>query len=527
MSNDPKTTTEYLLTISAAHPQGVAARSLEKVPEAYSPKFHSQVPSALTIPELLSNIFLLLETGTLPKVALVSKHWHAISLPQIWRDLKPTVLPLLELFCPMIYSNDGWVGLLPHTLRALSTQLTYVIFQDFDPNASTADWEKFCSRASLVRTLVHDDGSKKNGETSLISRRAVSELSFSASAGERPFLLPKLRTLTWVAENDQTLLQLLAFVSNTVEEVQISLRGSSMHPSAPRVLFLLGDRLSAPKMACLGVETFYDEDDGIQLALGHYLKGLPTLTRIVLTGLFASPDLVQQLRLTNNLRELGINLSADNPKSFLESLTMFCPLITLLEISLSRTRHRIPWTELRSLLSLHELSDLRFRYNRAIVLSSKDIAEMGVAWPQMKTLALGGCAIAEDPGVGTPLSCLTDFAVSFPILERLVIDFSYDQALPSAEALGTNFQHLKVLGVGTSSPPEAQIAALAEFILGLCPLDIRLACYTAEEQDVFGTEEWLDDPEWKSLRQVKDLMDFAKRMRWKWDGSSGSAGGPK
>lgn len=123
----------------------------------------------------------------------------------------------------------------------------------------------------------------------------------------------------------------------------------------------------------------------------------------------------------------------------------------------------------------------------------------------------------RDPGVGTPLSCLTDFATAFPNLGTLVAEFSYDDALPAADVIWTSFKELAILGIGASRIPPTKVNAIAEFILGVCPSGVQLACYEKSVGNVFDTTKWLELPDRKTLKQAKDLMDFAKRMRTRWD----------
>lgn len=68
------------------------------------------VPPALAIPEILNMVFTFSQRSALPSAALACRHWHVVSLPQIWIDLN-SLLPLMELFCPMVYGDDGWVSL--------------------------------------------------------------------------------------------------------------------------------------------------------------------------------------------------------------------------------------------------------------------------------------------------------------------------------------------------------------------------------------------------------------------------------
>lgn len=68
------------------------------------------VSPVLSIAEIVSSILAFSDKDGMTKAALVCRKWHAISLPHIWRDLD-CLLALLELFCPMTYQEDGWVGL--------------------------------------------------------------------------------------------------------------------------------------------------------------------------------------------------------------------------------------------------------------------------------------------------------------------------------------------------------------------------------------------------------------------------------
>lgn len=181
-----------------------------------------------------------------------------------------------------------------------------------------------------------------------------------------------------------------------------------------------------------------------------------------------------------------------------------------------------PSSALTPLRSLRGLLALDFRHCEAILLSPNDVAEMGKAWPNMHTLALTGDASSAE-GVGTPLSLLTDFALSFPVLENLALHFSYAEGLPTADAVWTHFKKLRILSVGGSRVPQRKVREVKEFILGVCPMGVQLACSTAAEK-VFDRTSWPENPDWATLLEVEELMDFASRMRDRWDNLSRSEG---
>lgn len=257
------------------------------------------------------------------------------------------------------------------------------------------DREKFCSRADLVRTLTHDEKKAKGQKDSLVSRQAVAELSFYTSSGDRRFLLPKIRSITWAAHSDQTVLQLITFASNAMERLELSLHSKEMHPSAPRVLSLLSKGLTADKMHHFELITSYDSDGGIQVTLGQYLERHQSLTSIKLTTFLVHPSLVHSLRRTSSLSDLRVNLSFGDTarvQSFIQSVSSACPALKVLWISTSVDRGTIPWSAMTALLDCHELYRLELTLDHALVVSPGDIETMGKAWPWMTTLVLAGSA---------------------------------------------------------------------------------------------------------------------------------------
>lgn len=384
---------------------------------------------------------------------------------------------------------------------------------------TATNWEAFAVRASFVRKLTHDEGTSKGGRTSLISPQVVSELSYCTPDGGRPYL-PNVRHVTWTAKSDQTVAQLLSFISPELQGIYLTLQGSTVHTSAPRTLHLLGDRCMK-NLQCFSLKTDYDSDDDIQAALGHCLERQRCLSTIEPTRVLVSPNIANYIRFVNTLRKFRVNLTIDSPSNVRrvsQSLSSSCPSLSTLYISDGAGAPNMDWSTFSPLLACTALRDLEISSDRALIVSADDIQKMGKAWPEMYRLALAGSATraASVPSVGTPFACLADFAESLPKLESLAVHFSYDQDLPSAEVAWTSFQNLNLLSVGASQVPKSRTHAVAEFVLALCPDGVKLACYSASPSNVFDQTGWIDRPERESLKEVKRLIDFVGRIRSRW-----------
>lgn len=395
------------------------------------------------------------------------------------------------------------------------------MFQTFDLNSSTADWARFSSRAALVKKLSHDESRPKGGHKSLISPQAIAELAFGASTREDS-LLPRVRSIVWIAQSDSTVTQLLAFISADLQELNVKLQSPTMHVTAPRMFFLLSHRLKITKLWSLKLTTTYSNDDGLR-AFGKCLDQCPELRALDLWGLRPNSNISGHLPVMKELRSLTVKPRFTEPDTvygFIGSITTSFPsLLTILMVirpdAIADTT--LPWRIFLPLLSLSTLISLEIRHDKAILLSPNDIAGMGKAWPAMKTLSLGAAAVQEIEGVGTPLTLLTDFASSLHNLERLAIHFSYDQELPTADIMWTSFNRLKVLSGGASKIPQDKVRAIAEFILGVCPPGVKLACYCVSPgNNTFDVTAWLQSPSRTTLKEVKDLMGFSMRMQIRW-----------
>lgn len=353
----------------------------------------------------------------------------------------------------------------------------------------------------------------------------VNQLLYGASEAGCRFLLPRVGKISWTAQSEYTVTQLLVFIPDGLKQLRIILNNPVMHTSAPRLFHVLGNQSFTSNLRRFHLDTSYTNDVDLLLALGHFLVKHPQLATLDLWDIFVDPELTLHLHQLSNLEDISIGLeSLEMAGSFIESLPSFSPLLTFIHVMIRLNIHdgSLSWQTLTPLFSLHMLQELEIRDSKAIVLSTDAIAQMGRAWPKLELLILGGNTTDEVEGVGTPLSVLTDFATSFPHLTHLAIHFSYDQELPSADIVWSTFRSLTTLGVGASIVPESKINMVAEFILGVCPPGVALSCYT-ESEGPLGIIAWLDKPELRAWRQVKDMMDIANRLRSQWDRRAASS----
>lgn len=297
------------------------------------------------------------------------------------------------------------------------------------------------------------------------------------------------------------------------------------------MLFLLGDRVSAARLRTLKLKTQYSTDDGIQDAVAQCLEKHSGLTNVYFWFIYVSPKLARHLYGLEDLTLVEVGFHTGEPRAvrdFFESLASSCPLLRSIGLDAAPKRShedlpRLPWDAIAPLLICCNFVTLVIRHPKAILVSSNDIAEMGKAWPKLTVLILGGNATGEVEGVGTPFNLLTDFATAFPMLEKLAVHFSYDHQLPAADVVRTTFTKLKALSIGTSRVPESKVNAVAEYILATCPPPVELACYGKSSLRVFDTTTWLDDPERRTWRKVKDMMDVGNRVRSQWHSPAASS----
>ncbi|KAG8996461.1 hypothetical protein FRB94_008257 [Tulasnella sp. JGI-2019a] len=494
--------------------------------------------------EVIDKIIDFLPTNDRAKAALVCRQWCDIVLPKIWRAVD--LHSLLSLLVPLVSWITGDGKLM------------------FETSLINANWERFHSRARLVRALSWDDD---NDDNTLDNDVFAQILLHRPQVGP---LLPVITKLTWKANNDTTALQLLPMASTSLKTLRLNIQGGCESSSLINVLrgvSARGVKLSELRIeTCHGVNEFENELADIiadqqslrSVGLPHYygaarivaaLGSLPSLEEVSLTnwlwggagrnewtfGVGAFLKLrafswnqeilgqgVELLRSNIPPNLINISLTTSGPTDSI-GLTAF---VLLLATAIPRLEslslcHFIDTNDfgdaktfeaLEPLFACKDLRRLHISDNEPMVLWEGDVIKMANAWPSLCWLHLTPDPIDEiTEEVGATIAILSVFGQSFARLEHLGL---YFRAVDSKSLDSSIFTlpTLHTLSVGTSPAADINKSSYAAFLAGACPLGITIEAGRSSLSSPY-TEDRENDREDERANAERVWSEIGERIR--------------
>ncbi|KAG8876407.1 hypothetical protein FRB97_004181 [Tulasnella sp. 331] len=445
---------------------------------------------ALGIPEILNEILRYTELAALAQMAQTSRRYSKFALDLLWKSSE--VYPLLELLSPLNVVEDHW---------------------EFANSLYGVDWRRFNGYAQRIRHLDYCDTEKRQGVSAIPSPQLFADIFLHRPMSDGA-LLPNLTKVEWSCKVSQSLSHLLPFLSPTVKTLHLTLdaninescadllksltrRGVSLShftlcireydetllDSLPTFLASQTELTVARLPPCSATREVVgvlgrlpmlkeyvtwdfvayrapmDSDIGMQFdwEAGRY-EHLEELS--FTTTSLAKASAIVEKRCSPYLRTLMITcrstLEIGAVRDFTTTLAATYPNITAIHIllfsdSASPQPEALSFNDIRPLLKCTALSTLRLGHNLPMSYTQDDVAEMGAAWPRMRSLQL-----CEDPtsreGTGQPLQTVLAFARAFTKLETLAlyVDMSTVNETPSIP-WGLATSDWDVLDFGTSS----------------------------------------------------------------------------
>lgn len=98
---------------------GLMAQPHRSHDAAPSGEVHS--PIAALFPDIFDRIFFYSNRAACATAALVCHAWNPVALDWVWRELSPSVLPLMKILAPMEKTSAGWVSHLSASIDKLLT----------------------------------------------------------------------------------------------------------------------------------------------------------------------------------------------------------------------------------------------------------------------------------------------------------------------------------------------------------------------------------------------------------------------
>ncbi|KAG8925657.1 hypothetical protein FRC00_003786, partial [Tulasnella sp. 408] len=431
---------------------------------------------ALFTPELLSLVFSFFQSADLATSARVCKWWSDTALNELWRDLY-SVFPLLELVLD---------------LSLIKEEITSSMFEKLNEVLADADWNRFRSYATRVRSLRFDENEayRSDPHSPDLDSPVVGILSLHHPFGT--VFLPHLQKLNWITERSAP--SILPFLSSELKELYLEM-STQTASTANTVFKAINNRTPSlitfylqAKVQGISVDTSLAR--WLQTAVNieeisvppHYLT--PTLTR-ALGSLPKLRSIKQSLNFTHSthpsaglqslppgsfpkLSQISFNATPSEAGTFLftsqeiasrldrivlfaygsletEDILKFaqlvaqsCPMITELALDLftiqdsgEQSVSSLPMTVLESLYPCTRCRSLEIGHPFPLTFQEEDVERMGRAWPQLTTLDV--CSDPDfsfpfPPQVGSPLSILSVFAKALPRLKVLSLYLNMQEA---------------------------------------------------------------------------------------------------
>ncbi|KAG8985226.1 hypothetical protein FRB94_006020 [Tulasnella sp. JGI-2019a] len=364
-------------------------------------------------PEILTEIISLSSGGTRAASARVCRLWSKIAIDEIGRRLD-SVIPLLELLAPMRTNrNAEW---------------------SFARRIVKADWEHFESYAARVKSLQWGNEENFRHSSGPLSDSVIAQLLLLRPS--HATLLPRLHNITWSAKSDKSMLQILAFLSNSISKFACNLAPGCSSQALSEVFEFIGrgsfslkemwlhhpfrisqidDSLSNPlegqtRLSVVAIHRFYGSEKVVSA-----LSGLHTLKKVLIYEGPAPPDdeVIQwkfnpscfqklealqfctlltdaakafETKMPPFLRGISLTVPPNSPTSnahlhrCLTNLAVSCPRLCRLRLELFSARdvttEQIRFDSLTPLLQCYELTDLYVTHNKPIILAEGIVTEI-------------------------------------------------------------------------------------------------------------------------------------------------------
>ncbi|KAG8986311.1 hypothetical protein FRB94_002893 [Tulasnella sp. JGI-2019a] len=466
--------------------------------------FTSPSHQAFSIPDILEEILERSSDSARAVAARLSSQWLDVALEKLWKDLD-SVLPLLKLISPL--SGGG------NTETIIS----------FTHALNDVDWSRFSAYACRVRSIAWND------EGGVLSNEIFAQIFFQRPPTHP--LLPRIETITWTASKENTLIQLLPMVCNSLTTLKLRINAPCPAQAVTSTLKGLNDR--GARLKNLDIQAWFNVGD-IEIPLTAYLcdqwelreVGLPQYygTKEIVTVLGSLPKL-EVLRTTNllaeaelgmqwelgegtfsNLSSFGFNASltmakyifslhpfsrlsaisitppsanaaANDLGRFLVTLASRCPRLSSVHFNLCQHPPEIPAfdvQELSPLFSLECMEVLEVDSRQPVVgIDRRFISEIAAVWPTFRRLRLTPePTTGAIPEGGSPISILRDFAELFGASHPSFVSIGLYFSVNRGQFLNTQDIHtwptLSELHVGTSHLEETDVLSVASFLGGIC-----------------------------------------------------------
>ncbi|KIO26781.1 hypothetical protein M407DRAFT_234238 [Tulasnella calospora MUT 4182] len=166
--------------------------------------------------------------------------------------------------------------------------------------------------------------------------------------------------------------------------------------------------------------------------------------------------------------------------------------------------------DIKPLLQLSEVKDLKLCSDRQLHLEVQEIQKMGQAWTGLMSLILH-----SGSGPGIPLSYLNTFAASLPALERLAVTLNLSGEIPPSTSVPSRFKSLHKLLLLDAKLPVDGTPRIAEFLAMVCEprVSVGISLDPLVLDDVLnGHWTWEVGASWK-IREVQCWMDAFYRVQ--------------
>ncbi|KAG8991663.1 hypothetical protein FRB90_001274, partial [Tulasnella sp. 427] len=509
----------------------------------------SATKRVLSSPEMLSILMSFLEHRTKSVAARVCRAWATLALDCLWHTLD-SVVPLLGLVAFGEEDNYRYCqcnqGENKHLYEALSS----------------ADWDRFASYASRIRTIT----SREDTNPEMVATVAMTHPSSR-------ILVPNLRKLVWSFGEEVYTTNIIPFLSRNLEDLEMDFRGTSSTTASTILPFLVSQTpklkrlvIRADILAVRVAEALakyirttpaleelwlppYDQNDAVVAAVSRlcHLKsflidwddlctsGSEADTPLnfgpidAFTGSFQrlawssysdqALALLQSKEHVKDIHELKWNcpaaISHVRVRQILDEVALNCTKLRIINLSLlqpsllSLSTVDLPSVDLlRPLFACENLEEIAVHTFEPFLLTKSDVEDMAGVWKDLKVLIL-----SPNPevtfGNGTALSVFPQLAQVLPKLRSLGLYFildAFDLSPDGSEK--ARFRYLEELDVGLSSISDAQALEIGFFIGDHCENKPKLLNemsrrYELPEPGIC----WLpnDNGPWKDVRKGMDL----------------------
>ncbi|KAG9017361.1 hypothetical protein FRB93_007475 [Tulasnella sp. JGI-2019a] len=458
---------------------------------------------ALSIPYILEEIIKQLSNCERAVAARLSSQWHDIALGKLWKDLD-SVLPLLKLISPLV--GGGQTG-------------SMISFHHV-PN--DVKWNRFGSYACRVRSICWND------EEGIMCNEIFAQIFF-----HRPHthpLLPNIEAITWFASCENTLMQFLPMVCDTLKTLNLRIRARCPAKMVATALRGLDDRsvrlerldiqawfgvadIEIPLVAHLcnqwelrtvGLPQYYGTKDIITV-----LGNLPKLEALYTTTLLAEVEVGMKWELGensfSNLLSFGFNaplmmakyiftcgsfsrlltvsittppssILTDSLEPFFVTLASCCPILSSIHLDLCQYPANVPVIAVRELASLFTLGHMEVMELDArkpvVGIDRQFVSNIAVHWPMLRRLRLTPEPTEIPEGSGSPMTILRTFAEHFGTARHPLKSIGLYFSVNRDKLLDTRGIHtwttLDAIDVGTSRIEERDMLSVASFLGGIC-----------------------------------------------------------